>query len=266
MKAKSNPPRKSPRAKHAQPAKVATVRDESNVQRLYYELRDRAMRYDFRPGTRINEKQLGEQFGVARSTLREALNRLAAEGLLEFVLNKGFFRKAISVDEVFDLYQVRIALERRAVMLAIQRASDADIASVKNFWVSVMKQSATMSTGDMVLADEEFHRGLVALSHNKEIMSFMDIVTRRIHVARHVDIEQLSSWNLTSFDAHMNVIDFVALRKTDEALKVLTDHIDMSLQRAIEITKEMVARFFLVEASAPLQAAGRSSNALTITA
>ena len=70
----------------------------------------------------------------------------------------------------------------------------------------------------------------------------------------------------TSFDAHMNVIDFVALRKTDEALKVLTDHIDMSLQRAIEITKEMVARFFLVEASAPLQAAGRSSNALTITA
>jgi len=59
MKAKSNPPRKSPRAKHAQPAKVATVRDESNVQRLYYELRDRAMRYDFRPGTRINEKQLG---------------------------------------------------------------------------------------------------------------------------------------------------------------------------------------------------------------
>lgn len=257
---------KSSKIKQMQPARAATVRDESNVQRLYYELRDRAMRYDFRPGARINEKQLGEQFGVARATLREALNRLAAEGLLEFVLNKGFYRKAISVDEVFDLYQVRIALERRAVMLAIQRASDADIASVKGFWVDVMKHSAAMSTGDMVLADEEFHRRLVALSHNKEIMSFMDIVTRRIHVARHVDIEQLSSWNLTSFDAHMNVIDFIALRKTEEALQTLTDHIDMSLKRAIEITREMVARFFLVEASASLQAADRSPKAEKATA
>lgn len=257
---------KSTKAKKTRPARLPVVRDESNVQRLYYELRDRAMRYDFKPGARINEKQLGEQFGVARATLREALNRLAAEGLLEFVLNKGFFRKAISVDEVFDLYQVRIALERRAVMLAIQRASDADIASVKHFWVEVMKQSATMSTEDLVLADEEFHRRLVALSHNKEIVSLLDIVTRRIHVARHVDIEQLSSWNLTSFDAHMNVIDFVALRKTEEALQALTDHIDMSLKRAIEITKEMVARFFLVETSASLQAAEHSSRVQTVMA
>lgn len=259
-------PMKPAKTKKTRPAKAATVRYESNVQRLYYELRNRAMRYDFRPGARINEKQLGEQFCVARATLREALNRLAAEGLLEFVLNKGFFRKAISVDEVFDLYQVRIALERRAVMLAIQRASDAEIVAVKDFWVDVMKRSATMTTGDMVLADEEFHRRLVALSHNKEIVSFMDMVTRRIHVARHVDIEQLSSWNLTSFDAHMNMIDFVALRKTEEALQALTDHIDMSLKRAIELAREMVARFFLVEASASFQAADRSSKERAIPA
>ncbi|MGD9921067.1 MAG: GntR family transcriptional regulator, partial [Pseudorhodoplanes sp.] len=166
------------------------VRDESNVERLYYELRDRAMRYDFKPGSRINEKALGEQLGVARATLREALNRLVAEGLLEFVLNKGFFRKAISVDEVFDLYQVRIALERRAVLLAIQRASDADIAAVKDYWVGVMQRSEKLATGDLLLADEEFHRRLIALSGNKELASFMEIVARRIHVARHIDIEQ----------------------------------------------------------------------------
>jgi DNA-binding GntR family transcriptional regulator len=250
---------KAPANQLRRATRVPTVRDESNVQRLYLELRDRAMRYDFKPGSRINEKQLGEQFGVARATLREALNRLAAEGLLEFVLNKGFFRKAISVNEVFDLYQVRIALERRAVLLAIQRASDFDIQSVKDFWVGVMKQSEKLTTGDMVLADEDFHRRLVSLSKNKELMSFVDIVARRIHVARHVDIEQLSSWNLTSFDAHMNIIDFIAQRKAEEALRALTDHIDMSLKRAIEITKEMVARFFLVEASASLQAAEQSS-------
>ena len=92
---------KSPRKAAAKPS---VPRDESNVERLYLELRDRAMRYEFKPGARINEKQLGEQLGVARATLREALNRLVAEGLLEFVMNKGFYRKSISVNEVFDLF------------------------------------------------------------------------------------------------------------------------------------------------------------------
>lgn len=246
MKA-TKPPRKPA-------AKASVARDESNVERLYHELRDRAMRYDFKPGGRINEKLLGEQLGVARATLREALNRLAAEGLLEFVMNKGFFRKAISVNEVFDLYQVRIALERRAVLLAVQRAPDAEIAALKAYWVDVMRRSKELSTGDLVLADEEFHRRLVALSQNRELTSFMDIVTRRIHVARHVDIEQLSSWNLQAFDAHMNVVDLIAQRKTDEALQVLSDHIDISLKRAVEITKEMVARFFLADGAASLEA------------
>ena len=243
-------------------AKAPIARDESSVERMYLELRDRAMRYDFKPGSRINEKQLGEQLGVARATLREALNRLVAEGLLEFVMNKGFFRKAISVNEVFDLYQVRIALERRAVFLAVQRAPDEEIAAVKAYWVDVMRRSGQLATADLVLADEEFHRRLVALSQNKELTSFMDIVTRRIHVARHVDIEQLSSWNLQAFDAHMSVIDHIAQRNADEALKVLSEHIDISLKRAVEITKEMVALFFLADGAASLQAAERADRRL----
>ncbi len=243
-------------------AKAPIARDESSVERMYLELRDRAMRYDFKPGSRINEKQLGEQLGVARATLREALNRLVAEGLLEFVMNKGFFRKAISVNEVFDLYQVRIALERRAVFLAVQRAPDEEIAAVKAYWVDVMRRSGQLATADLVLADEEFHRRLVALSQNKELTSFMDIVTRRIHVARHVDIEQLSSWNLQAFDAHMSVIDHIAQRNADEALKVLSEHIDISLKRAVEITKEMVALFFLADGAASLQAAEQADRRL----
>lgn len=237
------------------------VRDESSVERLYYELRDRAMRYDFKPGSRINEQALGRELCVSRATLREALNRLVAEGLFDFVMNKGFFRKAISVDEVFDLYQVRIALERRAVFLVIQRATDEEIASLKRFWVEVMQRTATLTTGDLLLADEEFHRRLVALSRNKELSAFMEIVTRRIHVARHIDIQQLSAWNIQAFDAHLAIVDLIAQRKTEEALNTLTEHIDMSLKRAIEITKEMVARFFLVEAtSASIDDGGRTAS------
>jgi DNA-binding GntR family transcriptional regulator len=223
-------------------------RDESLVERLYLELRDRAMRYEFKPGSRINEQALGRELGVSRAPLREALNRLVAEGLFDFVLNKGFYRKAISVDELFDLYQVRIALERRALLLALQRATDEEIRAVGDYWDGVMLRSSGMATGDLLLADEEYHRRLIALSKNKELCAFMEIVTRRIHVARHIDIQQ-SAWNYRAFDAHRDIVSLLLARDTEGALKTLTEHIDMSLRRAIEITREMVAHFFLVEST-----------------
>ncbi len=227
----------------------ALTRDESSVDRLYLELRDRAMRYDFRPGSRINEQALGRELDISRPPLREALNRLAAEGLLDFVMNKGFFRKSISVDEVMDLYQVRIALERRAVMLAVQRASDAQIAAVAGFWAGIRESAAQMPTADLLLADEEFHRRLIALSGNRELAAIMENVTRRIHSARHIDIEQ-SAWNSRAFAAHDEVIRLIAERRTEEALQAITEHIDMSQQRAIAITRELAAKFFLQQSPA----------------
>lgn len=229
-------------------AHVPQPRDASSVERLYLELRERAMRYDFRPGARINEQALGREFGISRPPLREALNRLVAEGFLDFVMNKGFFRKAISVEELFNLYQVRIALERRALLLAVQNASDAEIDSLRGYWDGVMAHAATMSIGDLLLADEEFHRRLAALSHNRELSQFLEQVTRRIHVARHIDLEQ-SDWNTSAFNAHARLVDLLQARQLEPALEALTEHIDLSLKRAVQITKEMVAKFFLQDQS-----------------
>lgn len=231
--------KKTPKA-----VRVPHTRDESSVERLYLELRERAMRYDFRPGARINEQALGREFGISRPPLREALNRLVAEGFLDFVMNKGFFRKAISVEELFNLYQVRIALERRAVFLAVTHASDAEIQSLEDYWNDIMENGRNLSSADFLLADEEFHRRLTALSHNRELCQFLEQVTRRIHVARHIDLEQ-SDWNARAFDAHSQLLKLIRARNTTAALEALSEHIDLSLKRAVQITKEMVAKFFL---------------------
>jgi DNA-binding GntR family transcriptional regulator len=229
------------------PAATRRPREESSVERLVVELRERAMRYDFRPGERINEQALGRELGVSRPPLREALNRLAAEGFLDATMNKGFVRKSISVEEVFNLYQVRVALERRALMTAVRVAPDEEIAAVRAYWAGVMAQVAqapTLPVGELLLADEEFHRRLAALARNKELSAFLEQVTRRIHIARHIDIEQ-SAWNARSFDDHAQLVDLLAQRQLEPALAALTDHIDLSLKRAVAITREMVARFFL---------------------
>jgi hypothetical protein len=118
-----------------------------------------------------------------------------------------------------------------------------------------------MNSGDFLLADEEFHRRMVALARNKELSAFMEVVTRRIHIARHIDIQQ-SSWNAKAFDAHFEVLDLMLARKQEEALACLTEHIDMSLKRAVEITKEMVAKFFLVGSASGAELADGAAGGL----
>jgi DNA-binding GntR family transcriptional regulator len=242
---------RAPLAKIARAKPEKQIREESSVQRLYLECRERAMRYEFRPGERVNEQALGREFGVSRSPLREALNRLVAEGFFDFVLNKGFYRKSISVEEVYNLYQVRSALECRAMLLAVEVATDAEIADLREYWSMVMDNAKRMSSADMVLADEEFHRRLVALAHNRELNDFMEQVTRRTHIARHIDVER-SDWNARAFDSHFELVKLLENRQPAPVIAALQEHIDMSMKRAVEITKEMVARLFLSNDAHPV--------------
>src|ERR1700730_760184 len=75
--------------------------DHSSVARVYEQLKRRAITFEFRPGDRLNEVAIARQFGVSRTPLREALNRLTMDGFLTFSPNQGFFRRPLEVNEIF---------------------------------------------------------------------------------------------------------------------------------------------------------------------
>ena len=100
-------------------ARPPTRKARDIVNELYHQLKDIVVLYRIRPGERINELELAERFQISRTPLREALNRLAAENLLSFVPNHGFFVRQLDLQEIFDLYEVRAAIECAAVRHAV---------------------------------------------------------------------------------------------------------------------------------------------------
>ncbi|MEW6112499.1 MAG: GntR family transcriptional regulator [Thermodesulfobacteriota bacterium] len=78
----------------------------------------------FKPGDRLYEKELCEQFGVSRTSIREALRQLEAEGLVSTVPNQGPIVTRVSYAEAEDIYQVRELVESLAARLFAERASD----------------------------------------------------------------------------------------------------------------------------------------------
>lgn len=100
----------APRASEVRKSAPELVRDG---------LREAILAGRYGEGQQLRQDELAEQFGTSRIPVREALRQLESEGLVELQTNKGAVVKAISLDDVFELLDIRIALECRALKLAI---------------------------------------------------------------------------------------------------------------------------------------------------
>lgn len=102
-----------------------TSRSESVV----LELRDMIMRGEFAAGFHLQEVPLAERMGVSRTPIREALNTLAKEGLLEPGPKRGYQIRTFTVDEIVETYEVRAALEGTACRLLAERGLPEEVAA-----------------------------------------------------------------------------------------------------------------------------------------
>src|SRR5919206_3394464 len=108
-------------ASEAALSRPAPVENLTLWQRVYDHLRAEILSGRLQPGAELAEVALSEQLGVSRGPLREAIGRLAAEGLVTVSPRRGAVVRSLSKEEFLELYQVREALERMAVQLAVPR-------------------------------------------------------------------------------------------------------------------------------------------------
>ena len=97
------------------------LRRASTVDQLAGLLRARILDGDLQPGRRLVERELVEAYDVARHTLRAALRRLEGEGLVRVEPNRGARVADLSHDDLVELFALRLALEREAAYLALER-------------------------------------------------------------------------------------------------------------------------------------------------
>src|SRR5207245_3748130 len=108
------------------------------------------------PGTELNEVALSQELGVSRGPIREALGRLATEGLVTIRPRRGAVVRALSGDEFAEAYQVREALEVMAVRLAVPKLDAEDVAALERL---AEEMSTRAEEGDV----QGFFRGNTAL-------------------------------------------------------------------------------------------------------
>ena len=116
------------------------------------------------PGQRLPDRMLGELTGVGRTTVREAVRQLEAEGLLTVVAHRGPTVAVLTEQETRDLYELRAMLEGQAAAEAARWATAADVARLAAIHARLM-QARREGDGPVLLAENErFHFGVIAIA------------------------------------------------------------------------------------------------------
>lgn len=146
----------------------------------YDELRARIVGLDLAPGTRLIERDLAEELNVSRIPLREAMQRLAQDGLVRVVPRQGAIVSPFTVDDVRDLFDVRESLEVLAARLAAERA-DPDGLNRLAAQLDIARQATKEKDGPAIAAaNAMFHVIIVDLAANPLLESLLQPLEARV--------------------------------------------------------------------------------------
>jgi DNA-binding GntR family transcriptional regulator len=135
-------------------------------QRVYDHLRGEIFEGRLEPGAELAEVALADQLGVSRGPIREAIGRLAAEGLVTMRPRRGTVVRSLSADEFLELYQVREALERMAVQLAVPQLTAEQLEELQALNERMQDAAAREDLGAFFDANLAFHAYLLEASRN----------------------------------------------------------------------------------------------------
>lgn len=190
-------------------------------------VRELILRGEFAPGDRLGEVELAERLGVSRTPIREALSRLAAEGLVETTPNRGSRVTSWTVDELQDVFDLRSTIEPRITALAVARATTPeidDLDALARRMCDVGTPGPGQDLETLVLLNREFHARLVAMAAAPALATALAGAVRPPIVLRNFHTYDAGSLR-RSLGHHVEIVAAMRAGDPDWALAVMTAHI-----------------------------------------
>lgn len=207
---------------------------------LYQRIKDDIFEFRMPPGQRYSEQALACSFGVSRTPLRFALHVLANEGYLNRIDGHSSWQvKPLDLCYYEDLYDFRMSIEVMAIHRLCKRDLTPELLKVGAFW-RVPKAQRIQDGKEVAREDELFHRTLVELAGNQEMLRTFDNLTERIRIIRRLDFidpQRISA----AFDEHSKILEKLLARKADSTEMLLKAHIMASRTEIRHITLHRLA-------------------------
>lgn len=185
------------------------------------------------PGDRINEVELAGELGISRGPLREAIQRLAGEGLLTVISHRGAFVRTFEPREIVELYELRAALELHAIRLLTERASDDGRTDVEAVLASTRDGMPTPK-GHAYPAEPDFHQRLVMLVDNQALLRSWLEVHRQLSLVRTRSGQEPLRDRASGLE-HDDIVAVLSKRDGERAVALMRTHLTHAMHHALAV-------------------------------
>ncbi len=190
----------------------------------------------YKPGSRLVESELAERFGVSRTPIREALQRLETQSLLTRD-GRSLIVASLDHSQLSELYVVRGSLEGLAARLAARHATPEELAVLRDMLEADRK--LTHDPEAMSRANRRFHKQIHLASHNRFLVQQLDLVHRSMALLASTSIA-VQGRPADTLEEHERIVKAIEAGDGDAADKALRDHISQAFIIRLRLDAEAV--------------------------
>ena len=204
----------------------------------YSIIRTKILRGEFELGSRIREDVLAEQISISRTPIREAINRLVADGIIIKKSQRGLFLINPEPEQIEDSIDIRISLEKLAVEKCIQRSSDDDVEEINN---SVKEFDKALKQKDFDACNEldsKFHTLIAQMSRNDRLVSLLNDLAVFFQLVRKEEKKsQPEKKNKSTLKEHRRIAKAIKNRNVSEAQEAVEANIQSMRENLFDHNK-----------------------------
>jgi len=159
------------------------ARASALAEQAYVTLRDAILSHQLPPGTRLSVPEMARQLGISRSPAREAITRIAHEGLAHVEPHRGAVVADIRASDLIEIYAIREVLEGLACRLAAVRITDTDLDALGLLLEEHQEAVAAGNAERHYTLDQRFHAAIRDIAGNSRLRESLDRLQGQIRVA-----------------------------------------------------------------------------------
>ena len=184
----------------------------------------------YRPGDRLVESDLAERFGVSRTPIREALQRLETQSLLERD-GRSLIVASLDHNQMAELYVVRRELEGLAARLAARHATEEEIRVLQEMVES--DDAFVDNPTELSKANRRFHEQIHLASHNRYLVQQLNLVHRTMALIATTSLAAEGRGRIAQ-EEHKTIVNAIERRDEDGAARALKDHISVAFMTRLK--------------------------------
>lgn len=198
-----------------------TMRDQA-----FQWLKRKIITLEYPMGSALVENDVCRELGMGRTPVREAIQQLAAEGLVSILPRKGTFVSNVSFWDFEKLLETRVMLETHVVRQLGVSITPEQIANLKSLFTDVPELIKQRDLDELLKIDRKFHQSLVALLDNPYLDSIAEHIYDLVARTWYLSFRKRSQDDLAlTLQDHLDILDNLEEGKTEEAVKAVREHV-----------------------------------------